>query len=227
LLAPWAPVYLRDSIHEAVPLRTPAASSIRRLSLYLQYLDECERRGETTVSSAALAERGGASPAQVRKDLSFFGSFGRRGVGYAVPVLAAGVRQILGLVRRYRVVLIGAGRIGSALAAYPGFRARGFDVVALYDADPARIGATVDGLTVRAVDRLEADLAAEPADIAVIGTPAGAAQQVADRLVRCGVRALLNFAPVTLGAPAHVTVAHVNMALELEALSFALTQRAR
>ena len=195
------------------------------MSLYLQFLDACERRGEATVSSAELAGRGGASSAQVRKDLSFFGSFGRRGVGYSVPLLAARLREILGLVRHYRVILIGAGRIGSALAAYPGFRARGFDVAAVYDADPARVGRTVDALVVRSVERLEADLAAEPADIAIIGTPADAAQAVADRLVRCGVRALLNFAPVTLAVPAGVAVTDVNMAMELEALSYALNRR--
>jgi len=195
------------------------------LSLYLQFLDECERTGQGTVSSGALAACGGASSAQVRKDLSLFGSFGRRGVGYSVPLLAARVREILGLVRHYRVVLVGAGRIGSALAAYPGFRARGFDIAAVYDADPARIGASVDGHEVRSVDLLERDLAAEHADIAIIGTPADVAQDVAERLVRCGVRALLNFAPVTLRVPPHVAVTNVNMALELEALSYALNGR--
>ena len=203
-------------------MRDVASSTVRRLSLYLQFLHECERQGLATVSSGALAERGGASPAQVRKDLSFFGSFGRRGVGYSVPLLAGRLREILGLVRRYRVILVGAGRVGAALAAYPGFRQRGFDVVAVYDADPARIGGTVDGLVVRSHERLEADLAAERADIAVTATPAGAAQGVADRLVAAGVRALLNFAPVTLAVPPVVTVSDVNMGLELEALSYAL-----
>jgi redox-sensing transcriptional repressor len=203
-------------------LRDVAASTVRRLSLYLQFLDECGRQSLATVSSGALAERGGASPAQVRKDLSFFGSFGRRGVGYSVPLLAGRLREILGLVRRYRVVLVGAGRVGAALAAYPGFRARGFDVVAVYDVDPAVIGTAVDGLVVRSGDQLEADLEARAADIAVIATPASAAQGVADRLVRAGVRGLLNFAPVTLTVGAGVTVSEVNMALELEALSYAL-----
>ncbi len=206
-------------------MRSVAASTVRRLSLYLQYLDECERAGHATVSSGALAVRGGASSAQVRKDLSFFGSFGRRGVGYGVPMLAARLREILGLVRHYRVVLVGAGRIGSALASYPGFRARGFDIAAVYDADPARIGTSVDGNVVRSVELLERDLAAEAADIAIIGTPADAAQAVAERLVRCGVRALLNFAPVRLRVPERVAVTNVNMALELEALSYALNGR--
>jgi redox-sensing transcriptional repressor len=203
-------------------LRDVAASTVRRLSLYLQFLDECVRQGLATVSSSALAERGGASPAQVRKDLSFFGSFGRRGIGYSVPLLAGRLREILGLDRRYRVILVGAGRVGAALAAYPGFRSRGFDVVAIYDVDPERIGTAVDGLVVRGSDLLEADLKGEPADIAVIATPAGAAQGVADRLVRAGVRGLLSFAPVTLAVGPGVTVSEVNMALELEALSYAL-----
>lgn len=208
-------------------MRHVASSTIRRLSLYLQYLDECEREGQMTVSSRALAERGGATPAQVRKDLSFFGSFGKRGIGYPTAELARRIRDILGLGRHYRVVLIGAGRIGAALANYPGFEARGFEITAIYDADPAKVGATLDGQTVRSSDQLEADLAAQPADIAVIGTPAAAAQGIADRLVKAGVRALLNFAPVSLVVPPSVTVANVNMALELEALTFALARGRR
>jgi redox-sensing transcriptional repressor len=197
------------------------------LSLYLQYLDECEREGQMTVSSRALAERGGATPAQVRKDLSFFGSFGKRGIGYPAAELARRIRDILGLGRRYRVILIGAGRIGAALANYPGFEARGFEITAIYDADPAKVGTTLDGQTVRSSDQLESDLAAQPADIAVIGTPAAAAQGIADRLVKAGVRALLNFAPVSLVVPPSVAVANVNMALELEALTFALARGRR
>ena len=206
-------------------MRHVAASTIRRLSLYLQYLDECGRQEQTTVSSRALAERGGATPAQVRKDLSFFGSFGKRGIGYPVLQLAARLREILGLGRGYRVVLVGAGRIGAALADYPGFEARGFRIAAIYDADPAKVGRSLDGREVRSMRRLEVDLAAEPADIAVIGAPAAAAQDIAERLVKSGVRALLNFAPVALQVPPGVAVINVNMALELEALSFALTRR--
>jgi redox-sensing transcriptional repressor len=192
--------------------------------LYLQHLDECEREGQRTVSSRALAERGGATPAQVRKDLSFFGSFGKRGVGYPTAELATRIRDILGLGRRHRVVLIGAGRIGSALANYPGFATRGFEIAAIYDTDPARIGSVLDGVAVQPAERLEADLASHPADIAVIGTPAAAAQDMADRVIRAGVRALLNFAPVSLVVPPQVAVANVNMALELEALTFALAR---
>ena len=206
-------------------MRHVAASTIRRLSLYLQFLDECLREDRATVSSRALAERGGATPAQVRKDLSFFGSFGKRGIGYPVAQLAARIREILGLHRRYRVVLMGAGRIGAALANYPGFDARGFETVAIYDADPEKVGTVIQGNEVRSIGLLESDLAAAPADIAVIATPAEASQDVADRLVRSGVRALLNFAPSALHVPPGVTVANVNMALELEALSFALNRK--
>ncbi len=206
-------------------MRHVAPSTVRRLSLYLQYLDQCEREGKATVSSRALGERGGATPAQVRKDLSIFGSFGKRGIGYPASLLATRLRDILGLGRRHRVILVGAGRIGAALANYPGFEARGFEIAAIYDSDPSKVGVTLDGTAVRHIRDLEADLAARPADIAVIGTPAAAAQEVAGRLVRAGVRALLNFAPVTLVAPPEVTVTNVNMALELEALSFALTRR--
>ena len=206
-------------------MRHVAPSTIRRLSLYLQFLAEAEREGKATVSSRALAERGGATPAQVRKDLSFFGSFGKRGIGYPAVELGARIREILGLERRYRVVIVGAGRIGAALANYPGFDQRGFDIVAIYDTDPAKVGRPLDGHTVRSVTLMEADFAAEPADIAVIGTPAGAAQEIAERLVRLGVRAILNFAPVALAVPRDVTVTNVNMALELEALTFALNRR--
>lgn len=207
-------------------MRHVALSTVRRLSLYLQFLEEIERAGTTTVSSRALAERGGATPAQVRKDLSFFGSFGKRGVGYPTAELAARLKDILGLGHRYRVVLIGAGRIGAALAAYPGFDARGFDLAAVYDVDAGKIGKLLgERHTVRDLAGLETDLAALPAQIAVIGTPAAAAQSVADRLIRAGVRAILNFAPVALSLPPEVTVTNVNMALELEALSFALKHR--
>ena len=207
-------------------MRHVALSTVRRLSLYLQFLEEIGRAGTTTVSSRALAERGGATPAQVRKDLSFFGSFGKRGVGYPTAELAARLKDILGLGHRYRVVLVGAGRIGAALAAYPGFDARGFDLAAVYDVDAGKIGKRLgDRHTVRDLAGLEMDLAAHPAQIAVIGTPAAAAQTVADRLIRAGVRAILNFAPVALSLPPEVTVTNVNMALELEALSFALKHR--
>ncbi len=206
-------------------MRRIAESTVRRLSLYLRFLEEFEARGVATVSSEALAARGGTTSAQVRKDLSFFGSFGKRGLGYPVPELVARLRDILGLGRTYRVVVVGAGKIGSALAQYDGFGQRGFQVVGVYDVDPKKIGAGWAGLLVRDVRELERDLARERVDIAIVSTPAEAAQQVVDRLVHSGVRAILNFAPVQLEVPPEVAVKHVNMALELETLSYALRNR--
>ncbi len=206
-------------------MRKIAESTVRRLSLYLQFLEEFAAEGIETVSSEALASRGGTTSAQVRKDLSFFGSFGKRGLGYSVPELVGRLRDILGLKREYRVVVVGAGKIGSALAQYRGFGQRGFHIAAVYDADAAKIGVEWKGVMVRDVKYLERDLAREPVDIAILSTTAAAAPVVAERLARAGVRAILNFAPVQLEVPPDVVVKNVNMALELEALSYALRNR--
>jgi redox-sensing transcriptional repressor len=206
-------------------MRKIAESTVRRLSLYLRFLEEFEEQGMETVSSEALASRGGTTSAQVRKDLSFFGSFGKRGLGYAVPELVRKLREILGLGRTYRVAMIGAGKIGSALVQYRGFRQRGFEVVAIFDTDPAKVGKAWNGLTVRDVRELDAELRRQAVDIAVIVTPADAAQPVADRVTALGVKAILNFAPVQLVVPDDVVVKTVNLALELETLSYALTNR--
>jgi redox-sensing transcriptional repressor len=206
-------------------MRKVAESTVRRLSLYLRFLDEFEGQGVETVSSDALAQRGGTTSAQVRKDLSFFGSFGKRGLGYYVPELAERLRKILGLGRRYHVAMIGAGKIGSALVQYRGFTQRGFDIVAIFDNDPSKVGNEWNGLTVQPITALERELAAAPVDMAVLVTPAEAAQGVADRLVALGVKAILNFAPVQLNVPDDVVVKTVNLALELETLSYALSNR--
>lgn len=206
-------------------MRRIADSTVRRLSLYLRFLEEFEGQGVETVSSGALASRGGTTSAQVRKDLSFFGSFGKRGLGYSVPDLVQALRQILGLTRHYRVALVGAGKIGSALVQNRGFRRRGFDFVAIFDRDPAKIGSRLDGLVVEDVARLEATLRPTPPDIAVLVTPPEQAQAVADRLVKLGIKSILNFAPLQLVVPADVTVKTVNLALELEALAYHLANQ--
>src|SRR5687767_12544877 len=148
-----------------------ADSTVRRLSLYLRFLEDAEARGSATISSEELAKRGATTSAQVRKDLSFFGSFGKRGLGYSVPELAGRLREILGLERKWSVVIVGAGKIGSALAQYRGFRQRGFTVIAVYDSDPAKIGTEWDGLRVRDIASLERDAVDEKPDIAVLATP--------------------------------------------------------
>jgi redox-sensing transcriptional repressor len=206
-------------------MRKVADSTVRRLSLYLRFLEEFEGQGIATVSSGALASRGGTTSAQVRKDLSFFGSFGKRGLGYPVPELADRLREILGLKRRYQVAMVGAGKIGSALVQYRGFKQRGFDIVAIFDKDPAKIGRQWNGLTVLDVAALETEFGRHPFDMAVLVTPAEAAQPVTDRLVALGIKSILNFAPVQLVVQDDVVVKTVNLALELETLSYALANR--
>jgi len=206
-------------------MRKIAESTVRRLSLYLRFLEDFEAQGMETVSSEALAGRGGTTSAQVRKDLSFFGSFGKRGLGYSVAELVQKLRGILGLGRTYRVAMIGAGKIGSALSQYRGFRQRGFEIASIFDTDPAKIGKSWSGLTVQDLKELEAELRRSPVEIAVIVTPSDAAQVATDRVVALGVKAILNFAPVQLTVPDDVVVKTVNLALELETLSYALTNR--
>ena len=208
-------------------LRRIADSTVRRLSLYLRFLEESAQRGVVTISSDDLARRGGTTSAQVRKDLSFFGSFGKRGLGYSVPELTDSLREILGLRREWRVIIVGAGKIGTALAQYRGFRQRGFRVIAVYDRDPKKVGTQWDSMIVRDMATIEQDIAKEQPDIAVLTTPGEEAQAVVNQLVGAGIRALLNFAPVQLQVPADVTLKNVNMAMELEGLSFALTNRDR
>lgn len=202
-----------------------ADSTVRRLSAYLRYLEDFESRGLTTISSDELAQRGATTSAQVRKDLSFFGSFGKRGLGYSVPELAGRLREILGLGREWRVVIVGAGKIGAALAQYRGFRQRGFNILAAYDNNHEKIGRELEGIPVRDIASLERDLQREKPDIAVVTVPGEAAQHIVDMVVKAGVKAILNFAPTQLHAPADVTVKTVNMAMELEGLSYALTNR--
>jgi len=202
-----------------------ADSTVRRLSAYLRFLEDFENRGLTTISSEELARRGGTTSAQVRKDLSFFGSFGKRGLGYSVPELAGRLREILGLGREWRVVIVGAGKIGAALAQYRGFRQRGFNILAAYDNNPEKVGKRVEGIEVRDIEQLERDIQREKPDIVVLTVPGDEAQRMVDRVVKAGVKAILNFAPTQLHAPADVTVKTVNMAMELEGLSFALTNR--
>jgi redox-sensing transcriptional repressor len=196
-------------------------STVGRLSLYLRLLDEVAVEGESTLSSEMLATKAGTTAAQVRKDLSFFGTFGKRGTGYSVAQLSSALRTILGLERHWRVALVGAGKIGKALLGYDDIRRQGFAIEAVFDADPRKVGQRCGGIEVQAAERLEEVLGAG-FDIAILAVPVAAAQLVADRVVSMGVRAILNFAPVKLRVPEGVALKSVNMALELEGLSFAL-----
>jgi redox-sensing transcriptional repressor len=200
-------------------------SAVRRLSLYLRFLQEADAAGVETISSNELARRGGATSAQVRKDLSLFGSFGKRGTGYSVPDLVEEIRGILGLQRPWSVALIGAGKLGSALSSYRDFEARGFRIRAVFDADPAKVGHPWGALTVLPDEEMDRVLRREQVDIAIVAVPAEAAQGVVDRVVKSGIRAILNFAPIRLRVPASVTLRNVDVTLELEGLSFALAAK--
>ena len=197
-------------------------STVRRLSHYYRVLEEVEDEGKRLISSHRLAEREGVTSAQVRKDLSCFGSFGRRGLGYNVAHLRKEIRAILGLDRRWRVAVVGAGNLGTALMLYRGFAKQGFDVVAAFDRAPARIGRPLGDLVVRDIGELPAAAKNGGFDMGVIATPLRAAQDVADALVAAGVRGILNLAPRKLFVPSHVALRTVDMTVEFEILSFAL-----
>ncbi len=199
-------------------------STVRRLSHYYRVLEEVEAEGKRLISSHRLAEREGITSAQVRKDLSYFGSFGRRGLGYNVAHLREEIRAILGLDKRWRVALVGAGNIGAALLSYRGFARQGFDVMAVFDRDPLRVGQRLGDLTVRDVAELPAAARELRIDMGVIATPVRAAQEVAELLVTAGVRGILNFAPRKLFVPSQVALRNVDMTVELESLSFSLAQ---
>lgn len=197
-------------------------STIRRLSLYLRLLREVEGMGQETISSVELAERAGTTAAQVRKDLSVFGSFGKRGLGYDASELRRELREILGLNRTWRVALVGAGKIGSALITYSNFQRRGFHIEAVFDVDPVKIGSRLGDREVLDDAGLERVLVEEEIDIVVVAVPASAAQKVVDRVTEAGVQAVLNFAPARVRVPEGVALRNVDMVLELEGLAFAL-----
>lgn len=204
-------------------MKKVSESTVGRLSLYLRLLIDFEKRGVRTIASDQLAERAGTTAAQVRKDLSSFGTFGKRGLGYSVPELTVALRSILGLERRWRVALVGAGRIGSALFGYEDFRRQGFYIEVVFDSDPAKVGERWGTTEVQPSSALESVLAKGSIDMVIVAVPGHAAQGVVDSVVKAGVRGILNFAPVKLQVPEGVALKNVNMAVELEGLSYALT----
>jgi len=195
-------------------------ATVARLPEYLRALHHLAERDQDTVSSEGLAAAAGVNSAKLRKDLSHLGSYGTRGVGYDVRLLIEQVEQVLGLHESRAVALVGIGNLGHALAGYAGFVSRGFHIAALFDADPARVGERVGGLAVRDIAEVEAVVEAERISIGVIATPAHAAQRVTDRLVGAGVTSILNFAPCVLVVPDGVDVRKVDLAVELQILSF-------
>jgi redox-sensing transcriptional repressor len=193
----------------------------------LRSLEDFAPEYSGTVSSEDLAARGQTTAAQVRKDLSHFGSFGKRGLGYRVDQLREHLLQILGIDRGWRVALVGAGRIGLALFEYPAFRSRGYECVAIFDSDPDKIGTVWGDLTVMAPETLEAVISERRVELVILAVPSGSAQEMAASAVDAGVKGILNFAPIRLDVPPGISVEDVNLVMELEALSFAITQAER
>ena len=196
-----------------------------RLSIYLRCLNELDAGGVETISSQTLAERFHLNAAQIRKDLAYFGEFGVRGVGYYVQELRRHLRQILGLDRRLRVAIVGAGNLGLALADYPGFRQEGFEIAALFDAAHEKVGhESRGGVTIHDIRDLKRIVRRDRLDIAVIAVPAAQAQPVVEQVVAAGIKAILNFSPGALHVPADVKLKSVDLTVSLESLSFYLAQ---
>jgi len=210
-------------------LRTPLAdgsargipdATVARLPLYLRALNALAEQGVATCSSNDLAESAGVNPAKLRKDLSYLGSYGTRGVGYDVEYLRYQIAREIGQTQDWDVVIVGVGNLGSALSAYQGFSTRGIRVAALVDADPRRVGTTVSGITVSSLDDLATVVEERRISIGVIATPGEAAQQVADRLVAAGITSILNFAPALVQVPSGVDVRRVDLSIELQILAY-------
>jgi len=202
------------------PTRRIPEATVARLPLYHRVLVDLAARGDTTISSDQLAIGSGVNAAKVRKDLSYLGTYGTRGVGYSADALIHEIGRELGLTQEWPVLVVGAGNLGQALVGYRGFGARGYEIVAIVDSDPAKRGLEVGGLVIEAVDEVERIVADRRIAIGVIATPADVAQEVADRLVSAGVGAILNFAPVVVSVPPTVSLRKVDLATELQILSF-------
>ncbi|MDM7990175.1 redox-sensing transcriptional repressor Rex [Arthrobacter sp. zg-Y877] len=220
----------RETENSTQPPRTPSSgagaqrhippASLARLTIYLRALSALLSDGVERVSSDELAEAAGVNSPKLRKDLSYLGSYGTRGVGYDVLYLSGQISAALGLTQNWRVAIVGAGNLGRALAGYPGFGSRGFEVVALFDADPMVIGQEVGWLKISPVESLETVLAKTKTNMAVLSVPAEVAQDLCDRLVASGITSILSFAPVVLQAPENVQIRKVDMATELQILAY-------
>ena len=197
-------------------------ATIVRLSVYSRFLEQADKRGIVTISSGEIAEGVGVSPAQVRKDLAYFGEFGTRGVGYNVKDLLRHTLKILGLSHDWSVVLVGAGNLGSALVSYRGFRERGFNIVGVFDNDLTKIGKKLLDLEVLAIDALPKVIREKNVKIGILAVPASVAQEVADTMVKAGIRAILNFAPKAIVVSDEVEVRNIDLSVKLEILTFNL-----
>ena len=197
-------------------------ATIVRLSVYSRFLEQADERGIVTISSGEIAEGVGVSPAQVRKDLAYFGEFGTRGVGYNVKDLLRHTMKILGLSQEWPTVVVGAGNLGSALVSYKGFRDRGFKIVAIFDNDLTKIGKNILDLEVLPIDKLSEVVKENRVKIGILAVPSSVAQRVADEMIQAGVKAILNFAPKVITVPDDVEVRNIDLSVRLEILTFNL-----
>ena len=193
---------------------------INRLPVYARALSELAARGESVVSSQALGELLDVTPAQIRKDLSYFGRFGKQGRGYNVASLLAKLQEILGIDRQWRLLLVGVGRLGQAIAEYGGFGPQGFHITAAFDANPSVVGSEVGGVTVQDIEKLDSYLASNRIDIGIVAVPAQEAQIVVNKLVKAGIRAILNYAPITAHVPRDVSIRHIDPVLAMQSMTF-------
>ena len=195
---------------------------VARLPVYIQKLNQLVREGREIVSSQEMAEHLGVSSAQIRKDLSFFGGFGKQGTGYNVINLLESLRSILNLNQIWEVVLVGVGHLGQALLSYQGFSRNGFEIVMAFDNDPKIVGKTFAGIKVIDVNEMQNHICPRGVPIAILTVPAANAQEMADQLIRCGVKAILNYAPVTLKVPEGIRLANIDPVLSLQTITFYL-----
>lgn len=198
---------------------------IDRLPLYARALASLDNQGREVVSSQELGTLLNVTPAQIRKDLSYFGRFGKQGRGYNVRQLLEELRRILGLNRQWKMVLVGAGRLGRAILGYEGFAPQGFKIVEAFDSDPRTVGTQIDGLVIKDTKELEKTLRENPVDVGIVAVPAEAAQEVIDRLVKCGIRAILNYAPVAAHVPRDVQIKRIDPVLALQGMTYYLKAR--
>jgi redox-sensing transcriptional repressor len=211
---------VKESRREPPGEKLAPKAVINRVCLYLRQLEVFQRQGESTVSSSQLGAALGINDAQVRKDLAFFGQFGYPGIGYRIEGLIGELRRVLGIDQEWPTALVGLGNLGRALLKYKHFRRRGFQIVALFDNDPHKVGQKVDGMVVQAIDKLPEVAASRPIRLAILSVPADVAQAVADRIVASGIPGILNFAPTTLAVPSSTSVVAVDLSVQLEHLAY-------
>jgi redox-sensing transcriptional repressor len=207
----------------ANPVPNVPVATVTRMALYLRELQQLQRSGQQRIQSSAIAKRLGLNDSLVRRDLSCFGQFGQRGVGYSIAGLTKAIQSILGTDRSWNVILIGSGNLGRALSGYRGFNQQGFRLVGVFDSDPSKIGTKLGTITVSSLDDLESTVKREKVELAILAVPASSAAIVAQRLEDAGVTGILNFAPVTVrSSNSGLTVVDVDLAVELQRLAFAV-----